>query len=110
VTSPVSRTTPCRLTRTVNLAPGSAEGLRLVVGHFPGGSWDLVVKANGNEIARHTIDAKTAPDGWLKLDIDLLPYAGQNTRLDLIHQSNGSRLEIGYWAAIEIIPPLSPQR
>jgi hypothetical protein len=105
VTSPVSDAVPCRLTRTVSLPRDSVPMLRLVVGHFPGGSWDLVVRANGEQLVRRTVGQDTAPEGWLQVDIDLSAYAGQTTRLDLLHQSNGSRLEVGYWDSIELTGP-----
>lgn len=102
VTSPVSSSEPCRLTRVLDLTGKTSAQLRLDIGHFPGGGWDLVVRANDQELVRQTIDNASAPDVWTEVAVDLSAFAGQHIQLDLLQQSNGSRFEAGYWDAIEL--------
>ena len=102
VTTPASSDAPCRLTRVIDLAGKARALLRLEVGHFPGGSWDLVVRANNQELARQTISDESAPEVWTEIEVNLSAYAGQSVQLDLLQQSNGSRFEAGYWDTIEL--------
>jgi hypothetical protein len=103
LTYPVSREVPCRLTRTMTLPADATSTLRLDIGYFPGSDWELVVRANDQNLVEQVIDSETAPDGWLQIEVDLSAYAGQVTRLELLNQANGWSWAGGYWASIEII-------
>jgi hypothetical protein len=77
--------------------------LHLVVGHDPNGDFDLIVKADSKELLRKPVDAKTAPDLWLTLDIDLSKYAGDKVKIELVNQPTGWNNEAAYWAEIAVI-------
>ena len=61
----------------------------MVVGHDPNGDFDLIVRADGKELLRKPVDAKTAPDLWLTDDIDLSDYAGKSVKVELVNQPSG---------------------
>lgn len=102
LTYPVSRQEPCILTRTITLPQDAPSTLSLVVSYFPGSDWELIVRANDDELIMQTISARTAPDGWLQIDVDLSAYAGQVTRLELLNGADGYSWAGGYWASIKV--------
>lgn len=102
-TYPMSRDEPCRLTRAMTLPSSTTSTLRLEVGYFPGGDWELIVRANGQELLRQMVGSKTAPDGWLQIEVDLSAFAGQETQLEVLNQANGWAWEGAYWDALEIV-------
>lgn len=104
VTHPLDQGIPCVLKRTVDLPAGGAPALRLVVAHDPRGDWDLVVKANGRQILRRSVDATSAPDGWMEVRVDLSAFAGKPVELELLNQPSAWSWEAGYWSAISLEP------
>jgi len=102
VTHPLDRRTGCQLSHEVNLPPGKKTILHLTVGHHPEGDWDLIVAANGKELARKTVGKETAPDGWMQTEVDLSDFAGKKVVLELINQPTGWQYEAGYWAEISL--------
>jgi len=103
VTHPLDRRTGCQLSREVKLPAGKNSTLKLTVGHHPDGDWDLIVAANGKEIARKAVDKKSAPNGWMQTEVDLSEFAGKKVKLELINQPTGWKNEAGYWADISLI-------
>ncbi len=101
LTHPLDASTPCILTRTLEL-PSNSPKLVLTVGHHPDGDWDLIVKANGKQLLKTTIGPDSCTDGWTNLEVDLSEFAGKETKLELINQPTGWKFEAGYWAKIEI--------
>jgi hypothetical protein len=105
LTYPVSREAPCILARTLTLPPDRASTLRLDIGHFPNGDWELIVRVNGHDVLREIVGSQSAPDGWLHREIDLSAYAGQQVRLELLNQANGWAWEGAYWDTLEVLMP-----
>jgi len=103
VTHPLDRRTGCQLSRQVKLPAGKKTTLRLTVGHHPDGDWDLIVAANGKEIARKAVSRETAPDGWMQTEVDLSDFAGKEVALELINQPTDWKNEAGYWAQISMV-------
>ncbi len=102
VTHPLSETVGCVLSRTVKLPANQASTLKLVVGNDPRGDWDLIVKANDQQLLRKTIGPETTTLGWTEVSVDLSPYAGQTVKLELINEPTGWRFEAAHWAEITL--------
>ncbi len=100
VTHPLSETVACVLSRTVTLPPNRDSTLKLTVGHDPRGDWDLIVRADGEQLLRKTIGPDTTTVGWTEVTVDLSKYAGRQVRLELINEPTGWRYEAAYWAEI----------
>lgn len=103
VTHPMSRETPCTLTRSLDLPASRKTKLRLIVGHHSTGDWQLIVKANGKTLLDDVVGQETAENGWSQRTVDLSAFAGESVKLELINQANGWRNEWGYWAEITVI-------
>ncbi|HSV72431.1 MAG TPA: ADP-ribosylglycohydrolase family protein [Chthonomonadales bacterium] len=102
LTHPLDQTTGCVLSRTVAVPRGQRTELHLVVGHHEAGDWELIVRANGNELLRRAVGPATARDGWMEATVDLTPFAGRRVRLELINAPTGWAFEAGYWARISV--------
>ena len=104
VTHPVDREVPCVLTTSVDIPAGKKTTLRLVVGHFEQGDWDLVIRVNGSPQKTVLIGKMSADNtGWVEVTFDLTPFAGgKNVKIDLENKANGWSWEAGYWSEIEI--------
>jgi hypothetical protein len=64
--------------------------------------WELVVRINGKEIKRQTINAEGEP--WKHQSIDLKPWSGQTIEIQLENHANGWAWEFSYWSELKIIP------
>ena len=95
-------TVGCVLSRTVEPAGEPGSTLKLVVGHDPRGDWDLIVKANGEQLLRKTIGPETTSLGWTEVSVDLSPYSGQTVKLELVNEPTGWRFEAAHWAEIAL--------
>jgi len=102
VTHPLSQTVGCVLARTVNLPPNSKSSLNLEIGHDPRGDWDLIVRANGEQLLRKTIGPETTTLGWTEVDVDLTKFAGKSVKLELVNEPTDWRYEAGHWARIAV--------
>ncbi|MCC6125552.1 MAG: ADP-ribosylglycohydrolase family protein [Pirellulales bacterium] len=102
VTHPQKKKIGCTLSKTIEVPNGAKTTLHLVVGHDPQGDFDLIVRADGKELLRKPVDAKTAPDLWLTEDIDLSGYAGKSVKVELVNQPSGWQYEAAYWAEIAV--------
>jgi hypothetical protein len=102
-THPLDRDTGCVLSKTVAVPAGKKTSLRLEVGHDPQGDFDLVVRANGQQVLRKTVGPKTATAHWLSESIDLGAFAGQSVKLELVNQPTGWSYEAAYWARIAVV-------
>jgi len=102
VTHPKERGVPCILSREVEVPLNGRCGLHLVVTHHDQGDWDLIVKVDGREIYKCSIDkAHDPPESrWSTINVDLKPYAGKTIKLELLNQPTGWSWEAGYWAEI----------
>jgi len=102
-THPINQTTPCILTRTIDLPAGKKSKLRLSVAHDPSGDWQLVVMANGEKLYDGLIGPKTTKNGWADLEVDLSKFAGKQVKLELRNQANNWSWEFGYWGRADVI-------
>jgi len=103
VTHPLDRETGCVLSRKVRIPSGKRTTLRLVVGHYPQGDWDLLVRADGRELLRKTVSKDTAADGWMEVRVDLSSFAGKTIKLELVNQPTGWSWEAAYWGEIRLV-------
>jgi len=103
VTHPLSQTVGCVLMRTASLPPNQKSTLKLEVGHDARGDWDLIVRANGEQLLRQPIGPATTTLGWTELDVDLSPFAGRNVKLELVNEPTNWRYEAAHWAKIAIV-------
>ena len=74
VTHPLDKQTGCVLSKSVAIPAGKHTKLSLTVGHHPQGDWDLIVRADGKQLKRQSIDKSTAQDGWTEVVVDLTPW------------------------------------
>lgn len=102
VTHPLSATNACVLFRQVSVPVDRTTTLRALVSHYPAGDWLLVVRADGKELHRQVVGKETAPDGWLTVNVDLTPLAGQTVALEVLNQPNGWSWEAGYWGKLAV--------
>ncbi len=108
LTYPEGQEIPCVLSKRLAIPKDGKSSLKLVVGHDPNVDWELIVKADGKEIARSTVGKETTTNGFMNLSIDLSDYAGQTVLIELLNQANGWQLETGHyetgiWAKIEFV-------
>ena len=103
VTHPDDGETPAVIWREGTIPGGSHGTLRLVVSHHDGGDWQLIVKLNGEVVVDTPVSAETVTDGWLTVDVDLAPYAGQTVKAELFNQPTGWFCEAGYWGEISLL-------
>ena len=69
----------------------------------PQGDFDLIVRANGQQLLRKPVSKKTATSGvWLKESLDLSRFAGTTVQLELVNQPTGWSFEAAYWAEIAV--------
>jgi hypothetical protein len=83
VTHPLDRQTGCVLSRTIEVPASKKTTLHLVVGHDPQGDFDLIVRADGRQLARTPVNPQTATNHWLALDVDLSSFTGKQVNLEL---------------------------
>jgi hypothetical protein len=83
--------------------PEGKTKLQLGVGHIGELSWLLIVKANGDELLKTTVNSETAEDGWRDITVDLSAYAGSEIMLELINASNDSLFDLALWTKIELV-------
>ncbi len=102
VTHPLDRSTGCSLWRMAEVPAGKKTQVHAVVAHDPKGDWDILVKVDGKEVLRGSVDEKTAGKGWLDVVADLTPYAGKTVKVELVNQPTGWSWETGYWASLAI--------
>jgi hypothetical protein len=103
MTHPLDRTTGCTLSRTIEIPAGKMTTLNVAVGHHPEGDWDLIIRADGQQLVRTPVGVDTVQDGWLTLQVDLSAYAGNSVVLELVNEPTGWKFEAGYWSTIEIV-------
>ncbi len=103
LTHPDDGATPCVIWRE-GIIPANSHGkLHLVVSHHEGGDWQLIVKINDEEKYNAPVSAETVTDGWLTVDIDLEPYAGEKIKVEILNQPTGWFYEAAYWGEISLI-------
>ncbi|MBI2421511.1 MAG: ADP-ribosylglycohydrolase family protein [Candidatus Hydrogenedentes bacterium] len=103
VTHPDDGATPCVIWREGAIPVNSKGKLRLTVSHHDGGDWQLVVKINGEEVLNKEVSVKTIQEGWLTVEVDLAPYAGQTIKAEILNAPTGWFCEAAYWGEIALI-------
>lgn len=101
-THPLNDTIPCVLSKRVIIPTGDTTTLKLTVGHEKVGDWQLIVRAQGQELFNGAIGPETATDQWANVDVDLTPFAGQAILLELVNAFNEKNWEEAFWADITI--------
>ncbi|MBI5384584.1 MAG: ADP-ribosylglycohydrolase family protein [Verrucomicrobia bacterium] len=102
-THPLDRNTGCVLSKTVAVPSGKKTTLRLVVGHDPQGDFDLIVRADGQQLLRKAVNKDTCTTGhWLAQEIDLSKFAGKSVKVELVNQPSAWLCEAAYWAEIAV--------
>jgi len=105
VTHPQDDETGCVLSRKIQLPADPPSRLRLTVAHDPRGDFELIVRANGQELLRKPVNRQTATDDpWLTQEVDLSAFAGKTVKLEVINQPSGWSYEAAYWAEIALGP------
>ena len=103
VTHPLDEQTGCVLSKSVPLPASGKPTLRVVVAHDPQGDFDLIVRANGQQLLRKPVSKKTATSGvWLNESLDLSRFAGKTVQLELVNQPTGWSFEAAYWGEIAV--------
>ena len=102
-THPIDRETPCVLQRTVAVPPTGGR-LKLAVAHDRRGDWQLIIRGNDRVLLERAVSPE-AGTGWIDLDLDLAPFAGQSVSLSLENHPSGWSNEFGYWQNIRVEVP-----
>ena len=89
----------------LGVAKGKKTALDLVVGHYPEGDWQLVVRIDGKDVLSKVVGKDTCKDGWMELSVDLTSYAGKDIRVELLNQPTGHGNQAGYWAKVDVNSP-----
>lgn len=103
MTHPLDRETPCVLSSKIDIPKGKKSNIKILISHHNEGDWDLIIRVNGSPQRDVTVSADTVDsNGWLEVNFDLTPFAGNSVTIDLENKANGWASEAGYWGAIEI--------
>ena len=102
ITHPKNKEIPCTIYKRVKIPSGKTK-LQLSVGLNEEPGWVFIVKANGDELLKTTINGDTAEEGWRDITVDLSAYAGSEIMLELINASNDSLFDLALWEIIQIV-------
>lgn len=102
-THPVDRKTPCVLRRQVNIPRDKKTTLKIVASHDQNGDWQMIVRADGKELASQVVSSTSVQNEWLELAVDLTPLAGKAATLELENRANDWRNEWAYWNQVQIV-------
>ena len=97
-TLPANRETPCVMRKRVDIPNGKKTTLELSVHSFRLGNWDLIVRVDGHDLLRKTIENRQ----FMKVSVDLSGYAGQTINLELCNQAAGRGSGHASWEKIAI--------
>ena len=75
--------------------------LSFYAGHHPGGDWELIVKANGEEMVKKVVSEDFAKNGWTEFKVALME-GGKDVKLELLNKANNWSFEAGYWDDLNI--------
>jgi hypothetical protein len=99
LTHPLSITTPCVLSRKIEVPCGKKTMLELEVTNHPKGDWRLGVLVNGKEALSKDINETK----WRKFQINLSKHAGKTVSVELLNQATGWSHEAAYWSRIKLV-------
>ena len=98
LTHPRSREVPCVLSRRVKIPSGKKTALRFAVTNHPQGDWTMVVRIDGDEVLKTSIEDSK----WQEFQIDLTKHAGETIKIELENRASGWAFEAAYWDRIEL--------
>jgi hypothetical protein len=99
LTHPLSRDTPCVLSRSIDIPAGKKTALAFAVNNHPKGNWTLVVRIDGDEVLRKSIEASS----WQEFQFDLTKHAGETIKIELENRASDWASEAAYWSRIELV-------
>lgn len=102
-THPLDRGKPCVLTSELDVPAGKKSRLKVWVANDSRGDWQLVIRAGGKELTKATVSNQTTNNGWLEVNADLSPFAGQKVKLELLNQPTDWSFEFAFWAGVEMV-------
>jgi len=100
-THPLNKKTPCVLSKKVAIPAGKKTMLKVGVKTYGSGGSDceIIVRADGKELWRQV----GGKDGkWMKINIDLSPYAGKSVLLELVNAAHGRNFDYANWGPLTI--------
>jgi hypothetical protein len=98
LTHPRSRDVPCVLSRRVEVPTGRKTALLFAVTNHPKGDWTLVVRVDGDEVLKKSVEDTK----WKEFRIDLTKHAGETVNIELENRASGWAFEAAYWSRIEL--------
>ena len=98
LTHPRSRDVPCVLSRRVEVPTGRETTLCFAVNNHPEGDWTLVIRVDGIEILKQSVEDSK----WKEFRIDLTKYAGETVNIELENRASDWAFEAAYWSRIEL--------
>jgi arylsulfatase A len=99
LTHPLTRDTPCVLSRSVDIPAGKKTALKFAVNNHPKGNWTLIVRIDGDEVLRKSIEDSS----WQELQFDLTKHAGETIKIELENRASDWAFEAAYWSRIELV-------
>ena len=98
LTHPRSREVPCVLSRRVEIPTGRKTALLFAVTNHPKGDWTLVVRVDGDEVLKKSVEDTK----WKEFRIDLTKHAGETVNIELENRASDWAFEAAYWSRIEL--------
>ncbi len=93
---------PSHLSRKLEVPSAGKPVLTFDAAAKDGHDWDLVIRINGKEVKRESINAK---DGvWKSQSLDLTPWQGQTIEIQLENHPTGWSWEFSYWSELKSTP------
>lgn len=104
LTHPLNPNTPCVLTKKIAVPAVKKTTLHIVVANDPRGDFDFIVRADGKELIRKTVNVNSGAvnSNWLSEDVSLSAFAGKAVDVEILHQPTGWFYEQAYWAEITV--------
>jgi arylsulfatase A-like enzyme len=99
LTHPRSPEAPCVLSHSVEIPAEKKTALRFAVNNHPKGNWTLVVRIEGDEVLKESIEDST----WQEYRFDLTKHAGETIKIELENRASDWAFEAAYWNQIEFV-------
>jgi len=99
LTHPLSREIPCTLSRRINVPTGKKTALTFAVNNHPKGNWTLLVRIDGEEVLRKSIEASS----WQEFQFDLTKHAGETIKIEMENRASDWAFEAAFWNRIELV-------
>ncbi|MFP6764137.1 MAG: sulfatase-like hydrolase/transferase, partial [Planctomycetaceae bacterium] len=99
LTHPRSRDVPCVLSRSLEVPAGKKTALQFAVNNHPKGNWTLVVRIDGDEVLKKSIEDSS----WQEFRFDLSKHAGETVNIELENRASDWAYEAAYWNRIEVV-------